>query len=178
MTLLLRILIGAAALLSAGPASSGPGHDHGNAAPTSTATASPRFDTHSDLFEVVGILGVSELSIFVDRYGDNAPVLKARVEMDIGGNKAVGAFNAELGSYGFANAALQKPGTYPVTLTISAGDDVDILAGNLVVPDPHAGHVHEAVSFKWFYVLIAAIAIAAAVAFFLLRRRQGRLDHV
>ena len=31
-----------------------------------------------------------------------------------------------------------KPGSYPVTITVSAGDEVAFFAGNLVVPDEHA----------------------------------------
>jgi hypothetical protein len=126
------------------PAIASPGHDHGVEAPTqATGTASPRFEAHSELFEVVGVLEGNELSVFVDRFADNAPVLKARVELESGPTKAVGEFHEEHGDYSFAAAPFKKPGSYPITLAVTAGDQTDLLAGDLVVPDEHAGHEHE-----------------------------------
>ena len=173
-----HLLTGAVALLLAGLAVAGPGHDHGDAVPAAAGAASPRFEATSEMFEAVGILQTSELSVFVDRYADNTPVLKAKVELESGSLKAVGQFHADRGDYGFANVAFQKPGTYPITLTITAGDDVDILAGNLVVPDTHAGHVHASVPYAAVIGIFAAIAVVAAIGWFLLRRRTGRFNHV
>lgn len=162
-----------ALLLLASTAFAGPGHDHGDAAPaTASAPALPRFEAQSDLFEVVGILNAGELSVFVDRFADNAPVLKAKVDIESGSLKATGEFHAEHGDYSFPAAAFQKPGTYPITLTITAGDDVDILAGNLVVPDVVAAHDHanESAWKRWLpwigggVVLIVTALIAVARA--------------
>jgi hypothetical protein len=172
-----HLLTGAAALLLAGIAFAGPGHDHGDAPAASSSTASPRFEAVSDLFEVVGILQANELSVFVDRFADNAPVLKAKVELESGSLKAIGQFHSDHGDYSFANQAFQKPGTYPIMLTITAGDDVDILAGNLVVPDPHAGHVHSTISLPRILLSLAAAAIAIAAVWLLLRRRARRPHH-
>lgn len=125
-------------------AAPGHDHDHGDEAPTAAAgPASPRFEAHSDLFEVVGVLEGDELSVFVDRFADNAPVLKAKVELESGSTKAVGQFHEDHGDYSFAAGPFKKPGTYPITLTIAAGEETDLLAGDLIVPDEHAGHDHE-----------------------------------
>ncbi|MEC4722239.1 hypothetical protein RY831_24040 [Noviherbaspirillum sp. CPCC 100848] len=121
----------------------GPGHDHGDEAPVaSSGSVSPRFEAHSDLFEVVGVFDGHELSVFVDQYADNAPVLKAKVELESGSTKAVGEFHEDSGDYKFVVKSFEKPGKYPVTLTVTAGDEVDILAANLVIPDGHAGEDH------------------------------------
>lgn len=122
----------------------GPGHDHGDEAPASpSGPVSPRFEARSDLFEVVGAFDGHELSVFVDQYADNAPVLKAKVELESGATKAIGEFHEDSGDYKFAVGSFEKPGEYPVTLTVTAGDEVDILAANLVIPDGHAEDEHD-----------------------------------
>ena len=120
----------------------GPGHDHGDEKPVATNAASPRFDAHSDTFEVVGMLKGGELIVTVDRFATNEPVLNAKVELESGSTKAIGTFTAETGDYRFAGAPFAKPANHPVTLTITAGKDIDLLSGNLQIADPHAGHEH------------------------------------
>ncbi len=170
-----------AALFTAGISSAGPGHDHGDGAPAASGgKASPRFESHSDLFEAVGVLGGGELSITVDRYKINEPVLNAKVELESGTFKAIGQFHADHGDYSFPSKAFEKPGTYPISLTISAGDEVDILAGNLVVPDPEAGHDHtnKASPWKRWAAIGALVAALVATALFIIRRRATRISHV
>lgn len=159
----------------------GEGHDHGDAAATAAgAPASPRFQAHSDLFEVVGILGKSELSILIDRYGTNEPVLDAQVEVEVNNLKVMAKFHAEHGDYSLPAATLRQPGTYPVTLTITSGKDTDLLTGDLVVPDPEAGHTDADTSTRpWLqwasYAIGGAVAlIALASTFSMWRRRRVR----
>ena len=170
-----------AALFTVGLASAGPGHDHGDGAPGATAgKSSPRFEAHSDLFEAVGVLTGSELSIIIDRYASNEPVLNAKVELESGAIKAVAQFHADHGDYSFPSKAFAKPGSYPITLTITAGDEVDILAGNLVVPDPEAGHDHRTVVLPWksWAAIGALIVILGIAATLFIRRRSVRISHV
>lgn len=159
----------------------GPGHDHGDSAPTSnTVKLSPRFEAHSDLFEVVGVLAKGELSITVDRYKNNEPVLNAKVELESGSTKLTGKFHADHGDYRLASKPFEKPGTYPISLTITAGDEIDILAGSLVVPDPEAGHDHTSDVFAWkrWAVICTLIAALLVVTIFIVRRRATRINHV
>jgi len=131
----------------------GPGHGSGSDAPAAQrGAASPRFTASSDLFEVVGILNTNALSVFVDRFDTNEPVTKANVEMEVNGIKKTGIFQPELGEFAFPIEAIgntadttifAKPGSYAITLTITAGDDIDILAGNLVVPEKVDEHTHS-----------------------------------
>jgi hypothetical protein len=161
-------------------AAAGPGHDHGSAPAVTGGKASPRFEARSDLFEVVGVLGNGELSITVDRYASNAPLLGARVELESGPVKALGQFHADHGDYSFVSAPFEKPGSYPIVLTISAADDIEMLAGNLLVPDAAAadtGHAHSHVSWQAGAALGAlAMAFAALVAV-VIRRRTRRISH-
>jgi hypothetical protein len=159
-------------------ASPGDDHSHDEAPQAAAGPASPRFEAHSEVFEVVGVLGESELSIFVDRFADNGPVLKAKVELESGKTQAVGQFHEDHGDYSFDAKAFQQPGSYPISLTIAAGHDVDILAGNLVVPDDALGHGHNESSSLiqrsglWISGL-AGLVVAILFARSLYRRRNA-----
>jgi hypothetical protein len=133
----LRGLAGAAftlALAIAAPAYAGPGHDHGDSPAAAPGTASPRFEAVSDLFELVGILDGDHLTLYLDRADDNRPVEGARLEVDFGGTRLTltdrggGVFDAEL-------SQPPAPGITPITATVLAGTQSDLLAGEL---DLHA----------------------------------------
>ncbi|HYD63342.1 MAG TPA: hypothetical protein VEC35_23500 [Noviherbaspirillum sp.] len=157
---------------SLGTAVAGPGHDHRDEAPVAPGNqASPRFEAHSDLFEVVGVLEENELAVFVDRFADNAPVLKAKVELESSSLKAEGKFHEEHGDYSFDGGSFKKPGSYPITVMVTAGEDVDILAGNLVVPDEHAEDGHDESSHRNEKLWIGAAALLAGLALVLVVRR-------
>ncbi len=117
----------------------GDGHDHGEAKPSASGPALPRFTAQSDLFEAVGILGKEELVVYIDRTASNEPVVNATVELASTGIKLVGTFEAKLGEYHFDAKPFAKTGEYPITLTITAGADSDLLAGDLDVHDATAG---------------------------------------
>ena len=114
----------------------GGGHDHGEAVPTASGTSLPRFTAQSDVFEAVGVLLSDELSMLIDRAASNEPVLNATVELESGGIKLIGKFHADHGDYSFDAKPFAKAGEYPITLTIKAGADSDLLTGELIVQEP------------------------------------------
>ena len=69
------------------PAIAGDGHDHGDAAPAATGTALPRFAAVSETFELVGVLDGKQVTLYLDRFADNAPVRGAQIELEIAGAK-------------------------------------------------------------------------------------------
>ncbi len=156
-------------------AMAGPGHDHDDAAPASSGAASPRFESQSDLFEAVGMLDSDLMVVTIDRYADNDPVLNAKVEIESGAFKSAANFNAASGTYTVSAAAFQKPGTYPITLTVRAGSDTDLLAGDLLVSDAtdsEAEHAHG-LNKSLIGVLagLATLILATGVVFWRRRRR-------
>ena len=155
--------------------------DHGETKTSAgAAAASPRFQGHSDLFEVVGILKGTELSIMIDRYATNEPVLDAKVEVESGDLKKMADFHADHGDYSLPAESFRKPGTYPITLTITSGKDTDLVVGDLVIPDPEAGHDQsvEAASglLKWAKPIVAAalLLLIVGIAASTWRRRRVR----
>lgn len=166
-----------ASLALAGAAMAGPGHDHGDEAPVAGGTASPRVTSHSDLFEVVGIVDGGVMTIYLDRYASNEPVAGAKVEVEAGAAKGVATAQPD-GTYRFEHALFKTPGTLPVSFTVSDSKDTDLLAGDLVLPDPHEGHDHDAAHSPWLrWAGYAAAALAllaiATVAARRLRRRSS-----
>ena len=159
------------------PAWAGPGHDHGDAPAVAAGASTPRFTAHSDLFEVVGVLLTDELSITLDRYATNEPVLKAKVELESGSFKAIAEFHADHGDFSVPAAAFKKPGTYAIVLTVTAGDQTDLLAGELVVPEANAraaqiGHARPWL--RWLSYAAGALLLIIIGAL-VLRKRRGNL---
>ena len=153
----------------------GEGHDHGPASVASTTGPSlahvaprlaPRFEAHSERLEAVGTLANGELSVLIDRYDTNAPLLQAQAALASGSTKLVGRFHADIGDYSFSDKPFLQPGTYPITLTVQFGSDTDTLAGELVVPElAHDAADNPAVARPW---LRAAGYAAAALVVLLL----------
>jgi membrane fusion protein, heavy metal efflux system len=161
----------------------GPGHDHGHDAPANvTSPASPRFAASSDLFEVVGILKDKELLVFVDRFETNEPVTKATVELEVNGVKKMGTLKPDMGEFTFAADTFAKPDSYAIALTITAGDDIDILAGNLVVPEVINDHAHTIWTLKNGGIAAAGLVLLFIIVMLikksLTRRRTWGTNHV
>ncbi len=125
----------------AGPGAHGPNGEHLDGPPaTSAVGALPRVEARSEAFELVATLSSTELSLYVDRYATNEPVLKATIEVESDGLKAIAAFHAEHGDYSLKDAALLKllatPGQHALVFTVTAGEEADLLEGTLATPMP------------------------------------------
>jgi membrane fusion protein, heavy metal efflux system len=135
-------------VLATAAAFAGPGHDHGDEAPTAAGPASPRFAEQSDLFELVGIAQGEKLTLYLDRFENNAPVTNAKIEVEMQLAAGAAPYKAQAnltaeGAYEITHPQLAQPGNHALQFTIAAGNDIDLLAGNLDIPHPHAGHYHH-----------------------------------
>lgn len=151
------------AFLVAQPAWAGEGHDHGDAAPAAAGQALPRFTAESELFELVGVLSGNQITLYLDRYADNSPVRDAQIELEIGGAKFKAAKQGE-DAYEVVLAEAPKPGVLPVTATVTAGNDTDLLAGELDIHEvahaDEAAHTHSWTEYTgWAAAGIAALAL-------------------
>ena len=114
------------------------GHDHGEAPAAAAGPAMPRFAATSDLFELVGGLDGAQLSLYLDHSADNRPVADAQLELDLGG-KPLALTRVAEGEFRATLAAPPPEGEIPVTATVVAGDESDLLAATL---DVHATDAH------------------------------------
>ncbi len=103
-------LSGFAAVASASPGAHGPNGEHLDTNQTGSAAVStaPQLDAKSELFELVARLDGGELSILIDNFATNEPVLKADVEVESGSLKAKARFHADLGDYAVDDPAMLK----------------------------------------------------------------------
>jgi hypothetical protein len=143
----------------------GEGHDHGIAAPAAGGQALPRFLAVSETFELVGVLSGKQITLYLDRFADNSPVRDAQIELEIGGAK----FKAEqqgADAYQVVLPDAPQPGVLPVTATVTAGNEADLLAGELDIPDKAhteaAAHRHSWTEYAgWAAAGIAVLAVLA-----------------
>lgn len=145
-------------------------HSKGGAPAAQAASAVPsRIETFTESFELVGQLQGNELSVFVDRYETNEPVINGNLEAELNGVKATGTYRPERGDYVIADEAFVKalasPGKHALVFTLSAAEESDLLEGALEV-QPTASHEHrERISLVWVGAgLLAALALLAWAA--------------
>jgi hypothetical protein len=130
----------------------------------------------SELFEIVGRLDTAGLILHVDTAPDNAPVLDASLGLELAGREIQAAFRPAEGDYLVADAdwlaPLRLPGEHLLSFTLLAGDEADLLSGELIVdavtPMPAVGWQ----LLPWLGGgLLAAFGLIGGVWFY--RRRRG-----
>lgn len=151
----------------------GEGHDHGEDAPVATGAGSPRVTSHSDLFELVGIVDAGAMTIYLDRHATNEPVIGAKIEVEAGAAKGVAAPQAD-GTYRFEHPVFKDAAALAVNFTVVAGTESDLLAGDLTLTDPYAAHDDDHPARPWlrWAAYAAGALVLLAVAAMLLRRKR------
>lgn len=148
------------------------GEDHGDgAAPVTSADFAPRAVAQSEDFELVAVLAQGKLTLYLDRYADNAPVVDAEIEIESGAMKAVAAQIAP-GVYAVPGEAFAKAGKYPLTFSVQAGDAADLLAATLEFNGLASGVEHVHARSEWAIWAVAAVLLLAAAVLLAWRRRK------
>jgi hypothetical protein len=126
-------LLGAVAIAFAlaGTAVAHPGHDDGPPAPS---TAAPRAIAHSDIFDLVAVLGPDgRLWLYLDRYATAEPVDNAAIEATIDGQPVAVSREGDA-VYVLSHPTLGQPGLRNLVFTVTAGADMDLLPVSIEVP--------------------------------------------
>jgi hypothetical protein len=149
------------------PGAHGPNGEHLDA-PSGNGSSAPRIEAKSEAFELVGQLQGAELSILINRFETNEPVLGAAVEIESGNLKAKAPFHADHGDYAVADEAflkaIAKPGAHALVVTVTAGSDADLLEGTLNVPEAADDHEHHGLSWRgWALGALGLVFFVAAV---------------
>ena len=178
----------------AAPGAHGPNGEHLDGPTTMrAASALPRVEAKSEMFELVATLYAGELSVLVDRFDTNEPVLGATLEVESGGVQATATFHADQGDYAVDDpellALLRSAGEHGLVFTLVAGADSDLLDGTLTSTagsvaaagkDDH-GHDHrgddQLERAAWIGAGVAALALIGGIAWWRQRRRNaGKLQ--
>lgn len=127
------------------------GEDHGAPPPLPTQALAPRAIASSDEVEAVAILDGKKLFIYLDRFGDNAAITRAKVELDGSAIKGV-ASETTPGVYSIKLPDL-KAGKHALTISIDAGEVQDLLSAtldtSLPANAPTPGSWWEKLKAKW-----------------------------
>lgn len=134
----------------------------------------PKVLAVSEQFEAVGRLETNGLVFYVDRADSNAPVLNARLAVEFEGKSVDATFRPEQGDYLIADAAwlapLRHEGEHALALTLIAGEESDLLTGELdVLLGQKSGLTAAAIDARW----LAAGASLMVAGFLIWRRRRG-----
>lgn len=154
----------------AAPAQAHEGHDEAPAA--ATGQALPRFAASSELFELVGVLDGRQLTLYLDHAASNAPVKDATLELELGGAKLKPTPKGE-GEFALQLEREPQPGLIPVTATVVAGADSDLLAGELDVHGEEHAESHGEGAPRWKLIAggaLALLGLGAALRFGMNRR--------
>lgn len=167
-----------AAILVAPTALAGEGHDHGDKAPAAVGQALTRFTAVSETFELVGVLSGKQITLYLDRSADNSPVRDAQIELEIAGTKFTAQKHGDA-EYEVVLAEAPKVGVLPITATVTAGKEVDLLAGELDIhEDAHADQAAHTHSWKEYAGWATGAIVALGLLVFASRRvmalRQAR----
>lgn len=150
--------------------------DHGAGSTAALLTeAAPRAEAQSELFEVLATPSKGQLVIYLDHSASNEPVKDARIEIESGTWKAA-AGAIESGTYHVAAPQFATPGSYPLLLTVTAGDDADLLETTLVVKPlarPTAAASQPSPSRTLLWSVGGALAALLIVAGMLMKRRKS-----
>jgi cobalt-zinc-cadmium efflux system membrane fusion protein len=153
------------------------GHTHGGAVPPEViADVAPRTSTQSDEFELVAVLAAGKLTLYLDRYADNAPVPDVEVEVESGAFKAVAAQIAP-GVYAVPGQAFANPGKHPLTISVQAGDTADLLSATLDLAAPQTGVEHAHGWGEWAVWSASGVLLLAGVGLVAVRRRRMNRKH-
>jgi hypothetical protein len=141
------------------------------ALPASAADAvRPSFEAASELFELVGRIKDGRLTLTLDRWASNEPVNGAKVEVELNGRILIAEAQAD-GTYALDAAPFATPASYPMTITITAGEEVDLLAADFVI----AGENKPSSTIVGGTALaIGAAAMLALIAAAIVVMRRGR----
>lgn len=150
------------------------GHDHGESKAAPAGSAAPRFESHSELFELVGVLENGKVTLYLDRYRGNAPVTDARLEVE--GDAFKGDATPETGgTYTLPGGKFASSGRHALTFTVTAGGEIDLLSGVLEVASPSAARSAPAEAHhSWqYWPLALGIGVLAVAMFFAGRVHRG-----
>jgi membrane fusion protein, heavy metal efflux system len=182
----LAIVLLVLALLAAGLAAAHEGHDDAQPAVASGAQGLPRLVATSEAYELVAILNDERLTIYLDRFEDNAPVTDANITVTIN-EEAVVAQPSGDGVYSISSKRFAGRGLIELVFDIKAKEGDDLLIGKFTL----AGSAQDARSPDampwygrvWLYVrhgtqdhlvFLALMVVAGLVLGHILRRRWFR----
>lgn len=151
-------------------ASAHEGHKQENESkPRSNVAAAPTLTAVSENYELVAIVQDRQMTIYLDQFASNAPIIDADLEFDFSGTVVKATRNPD-GTYVATlpkNIDLKR--SLPVTVTIVAPTGADLLSGDLVISDAEQ---HSSWISVWAIAALVASIIVLLLAWLAYRRKR------
>jgi hypothetical protein len=150
------------------------GHSHDDAPKSQNqGIAYPTLVAVSENYELVAVIQSGQMTIFLDQFESNNPIVDAQLEFDFSGTSIKASANPD-GSY---SATIPKnidlKNGMPVTITISASAGSDLLVGELMIPIANA---HESHLLFWSLVSLLIVISIAVIGWFIFRKNPIFFD--
>ena len=110
------------------------GHKHGDEPPPPTVQTAPRATAASPLFELVAVANGTGLTVYLDRFDTNAPVIGASLDVETPAGPVSAVQDGDI--YLLEAPWAANPGTYELLFTVAADTDIDFLTATLIIPEP------------------------------------------
>lgn len=171
LTMTARLLLGlcgfVAVCLPSSIALAHGGEDHSHDAVQAEPGMAARVAVTSDQFEIVGVPTAADggkLILYVTDFWSNRPVNGAKLDVTQGQSTQAAAVKE--GRYELPAPWVLKPGSYPLTFAITAGERSDLLIGTLAIPAMAREAAHDSI---WDHIVphdfaVPRIAIMSAAA--------------
>ncbi len=133
----------------------------------------PRASAQTEDFELVAQAQGTTLTLTLDRFATNEPVVDAQIEVESGSVLKQTAKQIAPGVYMVQATPFGVPGSYPLSLFVQSGDTSDLMATTLEIaaPTPDSGHAHGGVKWAaWAAWAVSAAALVFVLTLVLLRR--------
>lgn len=148
------------------------GEDHGSTpTPHPPGMALPRAAAQTQDFELVAVLDGQKLTLTVDRFATNAPVVDAEVEITSGSVQTVAA-QAAPGVYAIAGAPFAQPGKYLLAISVQAGETADLLTLTLEIAGQGTGAAPVGTRTPWAVAGFAGTLLLAVAGLLTWQRRK------
>jgi len=116
------------------PVAAHEGHVHGDEPPPANVQTAPRATAVSEVFQIVAVTGGGKLTLYLDRFATNEPVVDALVDVETPDGPATAIAQGEV--YTLDAPWSLTPGAHDLLFTVSAGEDIDFLTATLTIPEP------------------------------------------
>ena len=163
-----------AGIFAVASAHEGQNHDKELKPQNNVATA-PALTAVSENYELVAIVQAKQMTVYLDQFESNTPVVDADLDFDFSGTVVKATRNSD-GTYTVAlpkNVDLKS--SIPVTITILAAAGADLLSGDLVIPKLET---HSSWSTFWVVVIITACVIALLLIWLTYKRNPSILIQI
>jgi membrane fusion protein, heavy metal efflux system len=144
--------------------------DHGAAIVASVpGGATPRIEARTTNIELVAVVDADDMTVWIDRWADNAPIANANVNVTIDGQSKTAKFAN--GVYTVSDARLATAGAHQVAFLVTRAGVIESLSAELRIPERDS----SLPSGSWtHWVAAAGVAVLAIIgAVFWRSRRAG-----